>query len=73
MGWELVEVNGFQMLMIGLGQYYAINIAYYFYHWVLHQPWSGPLYRAHFIGHHKVGFFFENFFQSIKFFKTLTE
>lgn len=34
-------------------QYYIINFAYYWYHWVLHQPWSGILYEKHYICHHK--------------------
>ena len=37
-------------------QYYGVNLIYYWYHWMLHQPWSGPLYRAHYIGHHKSDF-----------------
>jgi sterol desaturase/sphingolipid hydroxylase (fatty acid hydroxylase superfamily) len=39
--------------VVAVVQYYAVNLAYYWYHWILHQPWSGPLYRAHYIGHHK--------------------
>ena len=39
-----------------VAQYYGVNLAYYWYHWALHQPWSGPLYRAHYIGHHKRDF-----------------
>lgn len=44
---------GFDRLVLAVAQYYAVNLAYYWYHWMLHQPWSGPLYRAHYVGHHK--------------------
>jgi hypothetical protein len=40
-------------LALAAVQYYGVNLAYYWYHWMLHQPWSGPLYRAHYVGHHK--------------------
>ena len=34
-------------------QYYFINLIYYWYHFILHQPWSGILYKYHYINHHK--------------------
>lgn len=40
-------------MTIILSQYYFINLIYYWYHWVLHQPWSGILYHQHYICHHK--------------------
>ena len=40
-------------IMVILYQYYFINLVYYWYHWVLHQPWSGILYHQHYICHHK--------------------
>ena len=40
-------------VMVILYQYYFINLIYYWYHWVLHQPWSGILYHQHYICHHK--------------------
>jgi hypothetical protein len=40
-------------LMIILYQYYFINLLYYWYHWILHQEWSGILYHQHYICHHK--------------------
>lgn len=43
----------FNDIMIILYQYYIINLIYYWYHWLLHQPWSGILYHQHYICHHK--------------------
>ena len=40
-------------LIIFITQYYYINFAYYWYHWILHQPWSGILYEKHYLCHHK--------------------
>jgi hypothetical protein len=40
----------------GVFFYYFIQLAFYFYHRLLHQPFMGPLYRAHHIQHHKVTF-----------------
>src|SRR6056300_1250685 len=36
-----------------ISQYYFINFLYYWYHWMLHQPWSGIVYEKHYICHHK--------------------
>lgn len=48
-----IEQIFFCDIMIILYQYYFINLIYYWYHWVLHQPWSGILYHQHYICHHK--------------------
>lgn len=43
-------------LSIAVIDYYLLLGIYYWYHRFIHLPISGPLYRAHYIGHHKLEF-----------------
>lgn len=44
------------MIVTILLQYYTIICVFYWYHYMLHCPWSGPFYRMHYVGHHKTDY-----------------
>jgi hypothetical protein len=44
------------MILKIIVSYYTIQFMYYLYHRFIHLPCSGPLYRMHYIGHHKTQF-----------------
>ncbi len=43
-------------ILLTIIDYYTIQLLYYGYHRFIHLPISGPLYRMHYIGHHKTDF-----------------
>jgi hypothetical protein len=40
----------------GIINYFGISFLYYWYHRFLHSKYSGPLYKYHYLNHHKKDF-----------------
>lgn len=44
------------IILVGILDYYIIQLTYYWYHRFIHSPKSGLFYKYHYLGHHKTEF-----------------